>query len=549
MTRITRLILIALALGSAVTSEANALKLASWNMEHLADSDGEGCRPRQAADYLALRRHADRLAADVIAVQEVENEQALARVFDPEIWSFEVARNPDQEAPRPCAGTADKTIITQRAGFVIKKHVKYSRNPDLTALDVGDANRHRYGVDITLEAGAPLRLLSVHLKSGCPAGAPGAGDDCQALFEQQKILKKWIQARAKDAMPFALLGDFNRRLQAEEQFWSGIDAPGDPFMDLSLTVKRDTAARCQPSFNQFIDYIILNPGSLPLLKPDSFQELVYEAGSPPASDHCPIAVELNVQDVGDLAPQKGQMSTGLKWYRRSAEFPLIARFIYDQAKRRVDAIRARGDDASDWVVSLDADETIFDNSLGQFENEYLGLGYVPERWASWEARGAAREVPGAIEFINHVLSSGGKIAVITNRDADLEEAARGNLVRLGMRDDRRRVCILGRRAIDTQAGNPDEWQRFGYRNDKDRRRRLIGEGHAVGCWSKYADGSARASWSRPHRFVLWIGDNVLDLPKMTQVGARANGTPDLVFGQDYFLIPNPLYGSWQGNAP
>ncbi len=543
-----RVTAVALAFCIAGATDVQALKLASWNMEHLADADGEGCRPREPEDYLALKRHADRINADIIAVQEVENEQALARVFDPELWSFEIARNPDQETPRPCAGMADKTIITQRTGFAIKKPIKYSRNPDLTALDVGNANRLRYGVDITLEAGAPLRLLSVHLKSGCPAGAPGAGDDCQALFEQQKVLKKWVDERAKDAIPFILLGDFNRRLQAEEQFWTGIDAPGDPLKDLALTVKRDTVARCQLSFNQFIDYIILNPGSLALFKPDSFQELVYEAGVPPASDHCPIAVELNIRDLGDLAPQKDLMSTGLKWYRRSAEFPLIARFIYGQAKRRVDAIHATMSDAPNWVVSLDADETIFDNSLGQLENEYLGLGYVPERWAAWEARGAAKEVPGAVEFINHVLDSGGKIAVISNRAAELEDAARANLVRLGMRDDRRRVCILGRRAVDTQIGNPEEWQRYGYKNDKDRRRRLLSDGNAVSCWTNDTDGSLKPSWNRPHKIVLWIGDNVLDLPMTTQDEAR-KGTADLLFGRDYFLLPNPLYGSWQKNSP
>lgn len=543
-----RMTAIALVFCIAGASDVHALKLASWNMEHLADSDGEGCRPRRGEDYLALKLHADRLGADVIAVQEVENEQALARVFDPDLWMFEVARNPDQQPRRACSGMADKTIITQRVGFVIKKSVKYSRNPDLTALDVGSANRLRYGVDITLEMGAPLRLLSVHLKSGCPAGAPGAGEDCQVLFEQQKVLKKWVDERAKDAIPFVMLGDFNRRLQAEEQFWTGIDAPGDPFKDLSLTVKRDTAARCQAAFNQFIDYIVLNPSSLPFWKADSFQEVVYEAGTVPASDHCPISVEFDDGDLKELVPQKGLMSTGLKWYRRSAEFPLITRFIYNQARHRVDAIRAAGE-SSNWVVSLDADETIFDNSLGQLENEYLGLGYVAKRWEAWEARGAAKEVPGSIEFMNHVLDSGGKIAVITNRNAEFEEVARRNLVRLGMRDDRKRVCILGRRPADTQTGNPGEWQRYGYKNDKDRRRRLISEGNAVGCWSMDTDGSARASWSRPHQFVLWIGDNIMDMPKITQAEARENGVPELVFGRDYFLLPNPLYGSWQGNPP
>jgi predicted secreted acid phosphatase len=189
------------------------------------------------------------------------------------------------------------------------------------------------------------------------------------------------------------------------------------------------------------------------------------------------------------------MTTGFKWFRRSAEFPLITRYIYDMAARRVDAIRMSVNEGPNWVVSLDADETIFDNSLGQLENEYLGLGYVAERWKAWEARGAAKEIPGAIDFVNHVLDSGGKIAIISNRDADLEEVARQNLIRLGMRDDRRKVCILGCGAVDTQAAS------------------------------------------------------ILDLPKTSQADARINGTPDLVFGRDYFLIPNPLYGSWQNNKP
>ncbi|MDF0522852.1 HAD family acid phosphatase [Bradyrhizobium yuanmingense] len=533
---------------TAVPDRASALKLASWNMEHLADTDGEGCRPRNPADYEALKRHAAKLDADVIAVQEVENEQALGRVFNPEEWSLEIARNPDQDDARSCTGMADKFIITQRTGFAIRKTVKYSRNPDLTALDIGNGNRHRYGVDITLEAGAPLRLLSVHLKSGCPAAVPGGGDnDCQVLFEQQKVLKKWVDDRAKDAIPFMLLGDFNRRLQAEEQFWTGIDAPGDPLRDLHLPVRRDTVARCQPAFPQFIDFIVFNPASFALFKADSFQELVYEAA--PASDHCPIAVELTVPDLGDAVLAKGAMTTALKWYRRSAEFPLISRYIYEMARQRVDAIRAAGGDGPNWVVSLDADETIFDNSLGQLENEYLGLGFVAERWRAWEMRGAAKEIPGAIDFVNYVLGNGGKIAIISNRDADLEEAARQNLVRLGMRDDRRKVCILGRRSVDTQAANGEEWQRFGYKNDKDRRRRLLSEDNAAGCWSRDTDGSVRASWSRPHKFVLWIGDNILDLPKTTQAEARTGGTPDLVFGRDYFLLPNPLYGSWQNNKP
>lgn len=68
-----------------VPSREDGLKIASWNMEHLAERDGEGCRPRTEADYADLRRHVEALEADVVAFQEVQNRAAAERVFDPAV--------------------------------------------------------------------------------------------------------------------------------------------------------------------------------------------------------------------------------------------------------------------------------------------------------------------------------------------------------------------------------------------------------------------------------------------------------------------------------
>ena len=57
-------------------STAPTLTLASWNMEHLAEHDGSGCRPRTEADYAAMRAYVDALGADVVAFQEVESKAA-----------------------------------------------------------------------------------------------------------------------------------------------------------------------------------------------------------------------------------------------------------------------------------------------------------------------------------------------------------------------------------------------------------------------------------------------------------------------------------------
>jgi predicted secreted acid phosphatase len=44
--------------------------------------------------------------------------------------------------------------------------------------------------------------------------------------------------------------------------------------------------------------------------------------------------------------------------------------------------------------------------------------------------------------------------------------------------------------------------------------------------------------------VAWVGDNILDFPGMTQA-ARGDPRALAEFGKRYFILPNPMYGSWQ----
>ena len=96
---------------------AAPLKLATWNLEHLADTDGEGCKPRGPEDYERLKAYADQLDADIVAVQEVENATALARVFDPKEWHFEISRRPNETPAPECWHRPGANLITQRTGF------------------------------------------------------------------------------------------------------------------------------------------------------------------------------------------------------------------------------------------------------------------------------------------------------------------------------------------------------------------------------------------------------------------------------------------------
>lgn len=262
-----------------MAASVDTLKIATWNIEHLRDGVDEPPSRRTEDQFKRLRQHAERLDADVIAVQEVENDGALARVFDPARYDFFVSdRN-----------------HAQRTGFAVRKWISAKRHPDLATLGVG--GRLRHGVDIEISTGGQsVRLLSIHLKSFCfeSSVTSPSTNHCTKLALQVPALEGWIDARAAEAVPFAVLGDFNRRFDAPgEDFWQEID-DGLP---MGLELYRATAGRkaaCNGGrYPLFIDHIIYDRLASRLIVPGSFEELVYSGSQ--LSDHCPIAVTLDVR--------------------------------------------------------------------------------------------------------------------------------------------------------------------------------------------------------------------------------------------------------------
>jgi endonuclease/exonuclease/phosphatase family metal-dependent hydrolase len=91
-------------------SAPQTIRLATWNIEHLAERNGTGCRPRTDEDYAQLRAHAERLGADVIALQEVESARAAARVFPEDRWTIVMSERPASTRSGYCRGTSGATI-------------------------------------------------------------------------------------------------------------------------------------------------------------------------------------------------------------------------------------------------------------------------------------------------------------------------------------------------------------------------------------------------------------------------------------------------------
>ena len=275
---------------NAVPAPASSLTLASWNMEHLAERDGSGCRPRTHADYAAMRDYVNAMAADVIAFQEVESKAAAERVFDPSIYTIEIEQRTGTNRKGECGGRVGLTINAQRTGFAIRKSLPFERQPDFTAIQVGNPDL-RSGVDVIVRptGGKPVRLLSVHLKAGCSAGDSNSA--CPVLFQQAPVMETWIDSRAAEATRFAVLGDFNRRLgMPGDAIWPDWDDASPANADLSRASGEQSAA-CNPRYRDFIDFIVLDRRATATFI--GFEEKSYSAAA--MSDHCAVTARLSLQ--------------------------------------------------------------------------------------------------------------------------------------------------------------------------------------------------------------------------------------------------------------
>jgi len=294
------------------------LKLASWNLEWFmkpetlqaltpactpADAPRDGARRavpcdvahelvRSREDIAALRRHARKLDADVVSLQEVDGPEAARLVF------------PDYEF------CFSGRVAVQNNGFAIRRGLPFTCASDLTAISLNDDVRR--GVELRLFPGTPreLRLLSVHLKSGCSRDSLAATRPaCGELARQVPELERWIDTQAGEHKPFAVLGDFNRDLRREPagpSLWADIDDQDPPEADLVNTAEGQSFQNCMPSqtFSGYIDYIVLGRRMARGLVNDSFGRALYrpkDAQRRKLSDHCPVFIRLRVADATETA--------------------------------------------------------------------------------------------------------------------------------------------------------------------------------------------------------------------------------------------------------
>ena len=237
-------------------------------------------------DAQALRQ---RDSVDVVALQEVDGPEAARQVFR-QGWQLDCFT---------------RRAHPQKVGFAIREGVPFRCNGDLAALDIDGGTRA--GADVTLWPGTPreVRLLAVHLKSGCFTGKLDRSfEPCSRLRQQVPVVEAWIDQRVREGTAFAILGDFNRHLDKDARYpagpdeaapfnvvqaWSD-DAPRGAVLMRATEGQRYQGCDANDKHRQYIDDIFIDQKLAAQNGDRRFARLSFDAADQgrQLSDHCPV---------------------------------------------------------------------------------------------------------------------------------------------------------------------------------------------------------------------------------------------------------------------
>ncbi len=216
------------------------------------------------------------------------------------------------------------------------------------------------------------------------------------------------------------------------------------------------------------------------------------------------------------------------WVQTSAEFDALTTTVYRSASAQLNNALS----VNSWTASveqednqyrslppaiiMDVDETVLDNSPFQARLIKQNKTYNEERWNSWVREEKADPIAGALSFAKEAAAKGITVFYLTNRDASVEEATRDNLEKLGFPMKENTDVLLTK-------NERQEWT-----SEKVNRRKYL---------------------STNYRIVMLFGDNLNDF--VPTEGLNLGERKQLVekhrdrFGTQWFVLPNPVYGSWE----
>jgi len=260
----------------------------------------------------------------------------------------------------------------------------------------------------------------------------------------------------------------------------------------------------------------------------------------------PLQVQPTEARCGTAQPFAAGGERATLWIRTSAEFRSSAEGIYRSA---LQALR-RGLTDTAWsaeptqtgdfsalppAIVMDIDETVVDNSAPQARMllEQSCPGEFDALWDAWVAERKAPAVPGAAAFIRAARALKDdqgrqpRVFLITNRECSVRAGAASPCPQQD--DTLANLRALGLDSATLDADLMLRNERPEWVSEKLSRRRLV---------------------AHEYRIVLNIGDDLADF--IDEMRGRSVAERDQArcrhddwWGVRWFMIPNPMYGSWQ----
>ncbi|MBM3462809.1 MAG: hypothetical protein FJX76_11965 [Armatimonadetes bacterium] len=284
---------------------------------------------------------------------------------------------------------------------------------------------------------------------------------------------------------------------------------------------------------------------------------------------------------GAVAEDQGPLA--LLWLQKSAEARALCKLVYNTATRAV-AERVRlsnygrnekgqlvsrvftrigtkyREDLRPVAVVMDLDETVLDNSPFEAYLVKAGKGFDDSIWRAFvrfqgsEPR-AHRAIPGAVDFIRTAEALGVTVIYISNRDTQegqfdavlrilkgigVGEADLANRVLLHLGKEEEKAAALKLLGELGLAQDGPVGRALLANQSKKERRRLITQlqYHVIGWFGDDLND-----------FPIFIPKDTAKGPPMLEARSEAVSAYSGHWGTDFFVLPNPIYGSWRSSLP
>ncbi len=221
------------------------------------------------------------------------------------------------------------------------------------------------------------------------------------------------------------------------------------------------------------------------------------------------------------------------FHQVAAEYEALCTQLFRFALRQAKDNLANISHGKTACVILDLDETLLDNSASGARLIRDGQPFIESgNWKDWCNERKTQVVPGARTFVDGIVALGVQPIYVTSRlHAEVREATKADLGRHGFplipSDDPMHTNLFMKKMGTVVVGNA--------------------------TWSLQNKYEQRQFFTsvRNYEVILNVGDNLSDWEEsyhhshaMSDRLASLRANVDRL-GQEFVLLPNPMYGSWQ----